>query len=120
MVAVTIGVAGRTDRAAATSAATRCEPHANLRLLVLGEDQFRASGLPDPSFLVFRLFELVDDDDVLFLGSDLLCLRAWDPPHSAATTPVRFACATDSLQACGTIAMSGGSHPRSTSARPCC
>jgi hypothetical protein len=77
MIAVTIGV-GR-YQAMADYAALAVRKMTGLSTVVLGEDHFANSGLSYPHFLKLRLFDLLDEEDLLFFDADMVCLNSWDP-----------------------------------------
>src|SRR5579871_3578108 len=77
-VAVTIGV-GEEHRRLAEMAAARMRLHTGLDTVIFGDDEFRNCKLRDPNHLKFRIFDLVDAENVLYFDSDLFCLRPWDP-----------------------------------------
>ena len=76
-VAVTIGVGGYAEMA--HLAAREMEARTGLSAVVLGDREFAESGLEDPTFLKFRLFDLVDADDLLYFDADTIVLEPWDP-----------------------------------------
>lgn len=76
-VAVTIGVGGYAEMA--HLAAREMEARTGLPAVVLGDREFAESGLEDPTFLKFRLFDYVDADDLLYFDADTVCLEPWDP-----------------------------------------
>lgn len=77
MIAVTIGVGEY--KAMAEHAAMAVKKMTGLNTVVLCQDQFRTSGLPYPHFLKLRLFDLLDEEDLLFFDADIVCLNKWDP-----------------------------------------
>jgi ADP-heptose:LPS heptosyltransferase len=76
-VAVTIGV-GR-DAELARLAAAEVRARTGLDTVILGDVEFAASGVEHPHYLKFRLFDLVDADNLLFFDADVVCLEEWDP-----------------------------------------
>ena len=76
-VAVTIGVAHYAEMAAL--AARELSERTGLRTVVIGDREFANSGLEEPAFLKFRLFDLVDAENILFFDADMVCLEGWDP-----------------------------------------
>lgn len=77
-VAVTIGV-GDEHRRLAEIAATKMCQYTGLDTVILGDDEYRRCGVRDPNHLKFRIFDLVDAENVLYFDGDLFCLRPWDP-----------------------------------------
>ena len=78
LLAVTIGI-GAQHAALAVRAAERMRRLANVEVQILGRDEMVQSGANDPNHLKFRLFDLVDAENVLYFDSDAFCLRAWNP-----------------------------------------
>ena len=78
-VAVTIGVGAYAELA--QLAAREVRDRTGLHTVVLGDQEFKDSGLEHPAFLKFRLFDLVDADDILFFDADMACLADWDPSN---------------------------------------
>lgn len=76
-VAVTIGVGDHAELA--RLAARELSARTGLQTIVLGDSEFVASGLEHPHYLKFRLFDLVEADDVLYFDADLVCLEEWNP-----------------------------------------
>jgi len=76
-VAVTIGV-GRHERLARL-AAREVHERTGLETIILRSKDFEATGLEQPHFLKFRLFDLIDAENILFFDADLVCLENWDP-----------------------------------------
>ena len=76
-VAVTIGV-GRFEHLA-RRAADEMHQMTGLQTVVLGPEHFEASGLEHPSFLKFRLFDLVDAENILWFDADMVPLAPWSP-----------------------------------------
>ena len=91
-VAVTIGV-GPYARLAHL-AAREVESLTGLTPVILGDDAFAASGLEHPDFLKFRLFDLVDAENIFFFDADIVCLERWDP--AAHFGSPRLVCVRDS------------------------
>jgi NAD(P)-dependent dehydrogenase (short-subunit alcohol dehydrogenase family) len=77
MIAVTIGI-GRYAELARLAAATFSRK-TGLECRVLGAAHLRASGLRSAYALKFRLFDLVDAEDLFYFDADMVCLRAWQP-----------------------------------------
>ena len=75
--AVTIGVGDYAEMAAL--AAKELTQRTGLQAVVLGDREFAESGLEHPAFLKFRLFDLLEFDDLLFFDADTVCLADWDP-----------------------------------------
>jgi len=75
--AVTIGVGAYAELA--QLAAREFQQRTGLQALVLGESEFAESGLEHPALLKFRLFDLLDFDDLLYFDADVVCLADWDP-----------------------------------------
>ena len=76
-VAVTIGV-GRFEHLA-HRAADEMHQMTGLPTVVLGQEHFEASKLEHPSFLKFRLFNLVDAENILWFDADMVPLAPWSP-----------------------------------------
>jgi len=76
-VAVTIGV-GRFEHLA-QRAADEMRQMTGLETVVLGPDHFAASKLEHPSFLKFRLFDLVDAENIIWFDADMVPLAPWSP-----------------------------------------
>jgi len=78
MIAVTIGV-GEYYARLALHAARAVQRMTGLETVVLDDTHFAASGLPYCHHLKLRLFDLVDDDSVMYFDADMVCLNPWDP-----------------------------------------
>jgi SAM-dependent methyltransferase len=78
LVAVTSGI-GEIHSQLAQIAARRMEQFTGLPVEILGEADLRRCGLTDPNHLKFRLFDLVDAENVLYFDADAFCLQPWDP-----------------------------------------
>ena len=76
-VAVTIGVGRHAELA--RLAAKEVRSRTGLRTVVLGNSEYAASGLGHPQYLKFRLFDLVDVDNIFFFDADVVCLEEWNP-----------------------------------------
>lgn len=76
-VAVTIGV-GRFEHLA-QRAADEMRRMTGLETVVLGPQYFEASQLEHPSFLKFRLFDMVDAQNILWFDADMVPLAPWSP-----------------------------------------
>ncbi len=76
--AVTIGI-GAEHVALAKEAATRMQQLARVPVQILDANDLRRSGVSHPCHLKFRLFELVDAENILFFDADAFCLRPWEP-----------------------------------------
>jgi ADP-heptose:LPS heptosyltransferase len=76
-VAVTIGTGHFAHMA--TLAAREVRAKTGLETIVLGDNEFAASGLAHPSLLKFRIFDLVSADHLLYFDADMVCLEHWDP-----------------------------------------
>ena len=76
-IAVTIGVGSYAKLA--KLAAREVEHRTGLPTVVLGDAEFKASGLEHPAFLKFRLFDVVDADNILFFDADMVALDDWNP-----------------------------------------
>lgn len=77
MLAVTIGVGSYAEMA--RYAARAVQQNTGLSTFVIGDEQFARSGLAKPHYLKFRLFDLVDADQVLYFDADQVCLNPWNP-----------------------------------------
>jgi hypothetical protein len=80
LIAVTIGV-GEAHARLAEIAARRMHHYTGLPTVVLNESDLRHSGLAEPIRLKFRLFDLVNAENILFFDADAFCLAPWDPRH---------------------------------------
>jgi len=78
MIAVTIGI-GDAYRKLAHHAVQAIQKMTGLKTLILDDEHFAASGLPQPHHLKLRLFDFTDDDAVMFFDSDMVCLNPWNP-----------------------------------------
>lgn len=78
LVGVTIGV-GPEHARLATLAADRMRRFAGLPVAILNEEDFRRTGLRDPNHLKFRLFDLVEAENILYFDADAFCLQPWEP-----------------------------------------
>jgi hypothetical protein len=81
MIAVTIGVGKYAEMALHAAAAVR--RHTGLETIIIGDGQLRSSGLTAPHHLKFRLFDLVDADQLMYFDADLVALNSWDPKSAA-------------------------------------
>jgi len=80
MIGVTIGIGNHFDKIA--SFAARClMRYTGLDSVILDERQFDESGLLHPAALRFRIFDLVDERDVLYYDADWFCINAWTPHY---------------------------------------
>lgn len=82
MIAVTIGV-GEPFHEMALIAGDLASRFTGLKVKVLAEEHFQQCRARYPNHLKFRLFDLAEDDDILYFGADLVFLRAWDPAQFA-------------------------------------
>jgi len=87
MIAVTIGV-GDAYKKLAHHAARRVHEMTGLKTLILDDRLFAKSGLPHPHHLKLRLFDLLDDDSLMFFDSDMVCLNSWDPQRFSKTDAI--------------------------------
>ncbi len=78
LIGVTIGVGAEHARLAA-EAARRMQSLAGVPVRILSEEEFRRSGCRNPNHLKFRLFDLVDAENVLYFDADAFCIRPWSP-----------------------------------------
>ena len=76
-IAVTIGVGSYAKLG--ELAAREVERRTGLQTIILDDHDFERSGFEHPAFLKFRLFDLVDADNILFFDADMACLADWDP-----------------------------------------
>jgi|SRR5579864_2706381 len=84
MIAVTIGF-GEPFARLATYAAQAVRHMTGLKTVILDGNHFAASGLPHPHHLKLKIFDLIDDDEVLYFDSDIVCLNPWNPKRFART-----------------------------------
>lgn len=82
MIAVTIGI-GEGYTKLARYAARAVQEMTGLKTLILTDEHFTNSGLPQPHHLKLRLFNFVHDDTVMFFDSDMVCLNPWNPTQFA-------------------------------------
>ncbi len=87
MIAVTIGI-GEAYKKLAEHAARAVHEMTGLKTLILDDQHFTRSGLPHPHHLKLRLFDLVNDDTIMFFDSDMVCLNAWNPQRFAKADSV--------------------------------
>jgi len=85
LVGVTIGI-GAEHAALAHEAAARMSRLAGIEVVILGPRHLEQCGLRDPNHLKFRLFDLVNAQNVLYFDADAFCLRPWGP-HAFAGGP---------------------------------
>jgi ADP-heptose:LPS heptosyltransferase len=76
-VGVTVGVGTYAEMA--RLAAREITARTGLRTFVLGDAEMEASGLEEPDFLKFRLFDFVEADNIFLFDADIVCLEPWDP-----------------------------------------
>lgn len=82
MIAVTLGI-GEAYRKLAEHAALAVHKMTGLKTLILDDKHFAQSRLPHPHHLKLRLFDLVEDETVMFFDSDMICLNPWNPQRFA-------------------------------------
>jgi ADP-heptose:LPS heptosyltransferase len=75
--AVTIGVGGYAEMA--RLAAREVTALTGLPSVVLGDEVYRQASLCHPDYLKYRLFDLVDSENIFFFDADMVCLERWDP-----------------------------------------
>jgi len=78
MIAATIGI-GEAYGKLARYAAQTVREMTGLETVILDDKDFVKSGLPHPHHLKLRLFDLVEDETVMFFDSDMVCLNRWSP-----------------------------------------
>jgi len=78
MIAVTIGV-GEPFYHMALLAGGLASRFTSLKVQILTEKHLRRCGARHPTYLKLHLFDLVEDDDILYFDADVVFLRAWDP-----------------------------------------
>jgi len=78
MIAVTIGI-GEYYTKLAFHAAQAVHKMTGLETVILDNGHFTSSGLPYSHQLKLRIFDLVDDDSILYFDSDMVCLNPWNP-----------------------------------------
>lgn len=78
LLAVTIAV-GAEHRHLAQQAAHRMKQFTGLDVQVLTEAALVQTGCRHPCHLKFRLFDLVDAENILYFDADAFCLRPWNP-----------------------------------------
>jgi len=82
MIAVTIGI-GEYYKRLAIRASEAVRNMTGLETVILDDTHFVSSGLPYPHLLKLRVFDVVDDDKVMFFDSDMVCLNVWNPQRFA-------------------------------------
>src|SRR5947208_16815504 len=82
MIAVTIGI-GEYYKRLAIRASEAVRNMTALETVILDDTHFVSSGLPYPHLLKLRVFDVVDDDKVMFFDSDMVCLNVWNPQRFA-------------------------------------
>src|SRR5438045_8754336 len=82
MIAVTIGI-GEYYKRLAIRASEAVRNMTGLETVILEDTHFVSSGLPYPHLLKLRVFDVVDDDKVMFFDSDMVCLNVWNPQRFA-------------------------------------
>lgn len=82
MIGITIGVGEYYSRLA-KYAAQAMEAKTGVKTTILGDEHFSTSGLPAPHHLKLRMFDLVDDEFVLYFDADMVCLNSWSPERLA-------------------------------------
>lgn len=60
-------------------AAVEVRARSGLDTIVLNDRHLAESGLESPLFLKFRLFDLVDAENIFYFDGDQVCLERWDP-----------------------------------------
>jgi methyltransferase family protein len=78
LLAVTIGI-GPEHELLAQHAAERMRRFTGLEVQILGPVEYAASACRHPCHLKFRLFDLVDAENILYFDADAFCLRPWNP-----------------------------------------
>lgn len=76
-VGVTIAVGAEYEQLAAIATA-RFQEFTGCGVVILTEQDFRASGLRHPSQLKFRLFDLVDAEQVVYFDADAFVMQRWN------------------------------------------
>ncbi len=82
MIAVTIGI-GESYAKLASYAAQAMQKMTGLETVILDDRLFTASGFQYSHQLKLRIFDLVDDDSILYFDSDIVCLNPWNPKRFA-------------------------------------
>jgi hypothetical protein len=77
MTGVTIGTGEFV--ALAEQAAQSFRDTTGLPCVVLGDSQYNVSGLAYPHHMKYKMFDLVDDDVLIYFDADLWWMRNWDP-----------------------------------------
>lgn len=78
MIGVTIGI-NPVFKALAKLSAHCFKEMTGLEVVILGETEFRKSGLTHPASLKLATFDFVDDDNVLYFDADWFCTKKWNP-----------------------------------------
>jgi hypothetical protein len=87
MQGVTIGV-GEYYGQLARLAAQAMQEKTGIKTMILNDEHFASSGLPAPHHLKLRMFDLVDDESIVYFDADMACLRPWKPEHFGNTDAV--------------------------------
>ena len=103
MIAVTLGI-GEGYKKLALYASEAIRRKTGLETVILDDSHFSSSGLPYPHHLKLRIFDLVEEDEVMFFDSDMVCLNSWNPqrfarPDAVVAVAERFHPMV--IQACG-------------------
>lgn len=78
MIGVTIGISPIHESLAKLSA--KCfKEMTGLEVLILGERELKQSGLTHPASLKLKIFDFVDDDNILYFDADWFCTKNWNP-----------------------------------------
>lgn len=88
MVGVTIGVGEYYGRLARLAAQALEANTGVKKTVILNDEHFASSGLPAPHHLKLRMFDLIDDDSLLYFDADMACLKPWEPERFAHTDAV--------------------------------
>src|SRR4051812_24459485 len=78
LIGVTIGI-GPEQEQLAEAAAGRMRQLAQVPVHILGRQDLERAGKSNPNHLKFRLFDLVDAENILYFDADAFCLRPWKP-----------------------------------------
>ena len=86
MTAVTIGTGAYAE--IAVEAATAMSARTGLRVRVLGDDIASRLKVKKPHRLKMELFNVIDDEDILYFDADLVALSNWSPQQFAGSLSV--------------------------------
>jgi len=86
VIGVTIGVGPYREMAKKSAAAL--SERTGLRTIILGDGDYCGTKKSPPHHLKFKLFKLIDDDDILYFDADLVCVEDWCPQQYAGSESI--------------------------------